>query len=139
MKKPSTRRTVRCDDLRQMLESRQAELNQQVQHRIGGLRASGSPEVHGQGEDADADVQLDIDMAMIQLRAETSRQIDAALQRIEAGEYGDCVSCGEEIPTKRLQALPFAIRCVKCAGTREHDAARSRQTRDLSAPASSEL
>jgi DnaK suppressor protein len=131
MKKPSTLRTARREDLRQMLESRQAELNEQVQHRIGGLRASGSAEVHGQGEDADADVQRDVDMAMIQLRAETSRQIDAALERIDAGEYGDCVSCGEEIPTKRLQALPFAIRCVKCAGTREHDAARSRKQRAM--------
>jgi RNA polymerase-binding transcription factor DksA len=114
-----------------MLTRRQAELNSQVQHRIGGLRASVSPEVHGQGEDSDADVQQDIELALIQVRAEASRQIDAALRRIDAGDYGDCASCGEEIPAKRLQALPFAIRCVKCAGAREDDTARSRlQTRE---------
>ena len=118
-----------------MLEARQAELHGQVQSRIGGLRALGTQEVHGLGEDSDADVQQDIDVAMIQLRAETSKQIDAALERIKAGEYGDCASCGEEIPTKRLQALPFAIRCVACAGAREYDDARSKRvTRDRVLP-----
>jgi DnaK suppressor protein len=117
-----------------MLENRQAELNGEVHSRIGGLRTLAAPEVHGQDEDSDADVQQDIDVAMIQLRAEMSRQIDAALQRIDAGGYGDCASCGKEIPAKRLQALPFAIRCIGCEGIREHEGARTRTaTRDRAA------
>jgi DnaK suppressor protein len=115
-----------------MLENRQAELNGEVHSRIGGLRTLAAPEVHGQDEDSDADVQQDIDVAMIQLRAEMSRQIDAALQRIDAGGYGDCASCGKEIPAKRLQALPFAIRCIGCEGVREHEGAR-KATRDRAA------
>jgi RNA polymerase-binding transcription factor DksA len=41
--------------------------------------------------------------------------IDAALARISNGEYGECVRCGEEIPTARLRAQPEAIDCVDCA------------------------
>ena len=42
-------------------------------------------------------------------------EIDRALGRIDGGSYGVCVSCGERIPVKRLQALPTADRCVSCA------------------------
>jgi DnaK suppressor protein len=41
-------------------------------------------------------------------------QIDAALERVEAGTYGTCARCGKEIPTERLEARPYAIYCVSC-------------------------
>jgi DnaK suppressor protein len=40
--------------------------------------------------------------------------IDAALSRIEEGEYGYCDNCGEAIHEKRLEALPWAQHCVDC-------------------------
>lgn len=43
------------------------------------------------------------------------RQIDAALERIEKGDYGICVHCGEPIPERRLEIIPHASRCAKCA------------------------
>jgi|SRR5438067_3202921 len=42
------------------------------------------------------------------------RQIQEALDRLQLGDYGSCLSCEEEIPPKRLQALPWAKYCVKC-------------------------
>ena len=43
------------------------------------------------------------------------RMIEAALDRIEAGEYGHCVRCGEAIPEERLDLLPFTPFCAACA------------------------
>ena len=40
--------------------------------------------------------------------------IDAALQRIKNGTYGDCTDCGVEISAARLHAAPEAPRCVPC-------------------------
>jgi DnaK suppressor protein len=40
--------------------------------------------------------------------------VDEALARIEDGTYGICVRCGEPIPPGRLEALPWAARCVDC-------------------------
>jgi DnaK suppressor protein len=37
-----------------------------------------------------------------------------ALRRIDAGTYGTCIDCGEDIPLIRLQARPEATRCVHC-------------------------
>src|SRR5579863_4303041 len=41
------------------------------------------------------------------------RQIDRALEKIEEGTYGICDLSGEEIPMKRLEALPYATMTVK--------------------------
>jgi len=45
------------------------------------------------------------------------RLIEEALDRIEAGDYGICLSCEEPIPAKRLTALPWAKYCVDCQQT----------------------
>jgi RNA polymerase-binding transcription factor DksA len=41
--------------------------------------------------------------------------IEFALERIEDGTYGECDECGLKIPKARLNALPYAPHCVKCA------------------------
>lgn len=45
--------------------------------------------------------------------------IDESLSRIEAGEYGDCVNCGEPVQEKRLEAVPWARYCLKCQDLQE--------------------
>ena len=48
-------------------------------------------------------------------RAGEVRRIDAALARLDSGEYGYCVECGEEIADRRLDVDPAAPRCSACA------------------------
>jgi DnaK suppressor protein len=43
------------------------------------------------------------------------RRIDAALERIDQGEFGYCVSCDEPIAAKRLEFDPTSPRCLGCA------------------------
>jgi RNA polymerase-binding protein DksA len=45
--------------------------------------------------------------------------IDAALKRIDAGTYGTCTNCGEQIAEERLEALPWATLCIGCQRDRE--------------------
>jgi DnaK suppressor protein len=40
--------------------------------------------------------------------------IDAALARIDDGTYGQCESCGRQISAERLEALPYATKCIDC-------------------------
>lgn len=44
------------------------------------------------------------------------RRIESALARIESGDYGCCVTCGEEIAPKRLELDPTTPTCIDCAG-----------------------
>lgn len=43
------------------------------------------------------------------------RAIEAALARLEAGEYGECVRCGEPIDPRRLALDPAVAQCMPCA------------------------
>ena len=45
--------------------------------------------------------------------------VDEALVRIEAGEYGECVHCGEPVQEKRLEAVPWARHCLRCQDLQE--------------------
>jgi DnaK suppressor protein len=42
-------------------------------------------------------------------------EVEGALRRIAAGDYGQCVACGEPIGTGRLDADPTSTRCIDCA------------------------
>ena len=41
-------------------------------------------------------------------------EVQRAIERIDTGTYGKCVECGQPIPEKRLEVLPWAARDVKC-------------------------
>ena len=47
--------------------------------------------------------------------------VESALERIESGEFGNCLECQGRIPKTRLSALPYTPYCVKCAGKIEKD------------------
>jgi len=49
----------------------------------------------------------------------TLEQIEAALQRIEDGNYGRCMECDTRIPAARLEAIAYATCCVQCAARQE--------------------
>ena len=42
-------------------------------------------------------------------------RINAALRRLDAGEYGSCAACGNPIQAKRLETFPYAEHCIDCA------------------------
>jgi DnaK suppressor protein len=43
------------------------------------------------------------------------QQLSNAITRIEAGSYGTCVGCGEDIAHERLKVQPAATKCIQCA------------------------
>ncbi|MDO8461784.1 MAG: RNA polymerase-binding protein DksA [Deltaproteobacteria bacterium] len=47
------------------------------------------------------------------------RKIEKALTKMEAGEYGVCETCGEEIGIKRLEARPVTDLCIRCKEEQE--------------------
>jgi RNA polymerase-binding transcription factor DksA len=49
------------------------------------------------------------------------------LVRLDAGKYGVCFECEDEISERRLRALPFAVRCQACEERREQEQGAARQ------------
>jgi len=54
-------------------------------------------------------------LSLMQNEEQTLDQIESALERIEDGTYGKCEECAARIPKARLNAIPYAAMCVKCA------------------------
>lgn len=58
-------------------------------------------------------------LSLMESEGGTLEKIEAALERLEEGTYGECEECGAKIPKTRLNALPYATMCVKCASEYE--------------------
>lgn len=71
---------------------------------------------------AEQAVELENSETMVALEEELSeqeREVERALARLEAGSYGTCTGCGEQIAEQRLQALPATALCIKCAAAKD--------------------
>ena len=69
------------------------------------------------GSQAAAASQVFAQQRDLALRERSERQlaeVDAAIDRIDAGTYGTCLNCGRPIPAGRLEALPWAAHCIDC-------------------------
>ncbi|MFQ6098973.1 MAG: TraR/DksA C4-type zinc finger protein, partial [Armatimonadota bacterium] len=66
------------------------------------------------GDAATETLERGTDMALERNVHEILEQLDHALEKVEAGTYGVCDSCGCEIPELRLKALPYATLCLDC-------------------------
>jgi DnaK suppressor protein len=127
--------TNRRAELGRLLEDRRRQTLQDVQSRIRDGRAGRSAEVGDIGDDSEAGTRDAMDFALLQSKAEALGRLDEALGRIDAGEYGHCLSCRVEISEQRLRALPFAVRCTTCQAQHEQDDERVRRpARRLEAP-----
>ena len=66
------------------------------------------------GDEATADTIIDIHNAVIGLQLQEISDLNAALDRIQAGVYGACIDCGSDIGFERLSAYPSAKRYTLC-------------------------
>ena len=97
------------------LERLRAEVTSALAHRDLARDADGATDGHHHPAEAATDADQRERELRDQLRwKEREARLKAALEAIDAGTYGICVDCGEEISEGRLRALPDAVRCVPC-------------------------
>ena len=98
-------------------QQRDALLTQLTTLRGGAVgRAQASTEHFAMLDDtpAAANSARDLEFALDAHDTAEIAAVDAALQRIADGSYGDCVDCGARITETRLRAAPEAARCIHC-------------------------
>jgi len=82
--------------------------------------------VHDRGDASVADLLVDLQLASIDRHIQEIRDIDAALMRIAAGNYGVCNACKSPIVIARLEVYPTAKRCQQCQVNHEYHHAGGR-------------
>ena len=119
------------EDLKEETEER-SRLGEEQQEAAGGLAdydqhpADVATATFERSKDLSIEEQLDAEIA----------DIDRALERIEAGSYGECEVCGEPIDDERLAARPAARYCIE--HQKESEAASGSRGYDISGPIESD-
>jgi RNA polymerase-binding protein DksA len=109
------------DALRERLEQKKEELTVRLERITENLRRGYHPDSKERAKELeDSEV---VDALGNEARAEI-RNISAALQRMEAGEYGICIECGTDIDHARINAHPYAKKCIDCARLEEERSGR---------------
>ena len=109
------------DALREQLENKKAELTLRLERITRNLRRGYHPDSKERAKELeDSEV---VDALGNEARTEL-RNISAALQRLDAGEYGICGECGTDIEVGRIRAHPYAKLCIDCARLEEERSGR---------------
>ena len=102
--------TATTTDYRARLLHRRAELMGHDLARLGAAEALAEP------LDQMVAIQLREEAArLLDIGARALREVDAAILLFDAGKYGWCCECGDEISERRLAARPESVLCVRCA------------------------
>ena len=104
---------INVNDFRRVLEVKKKEL-------LAGSSDREEILIENAAEDFDRlQQQMNREVAIRNLDRESKllKEVQAALNRIEEDTFGICLRCDEQIPEKRLKALPWAAYCVACQET----------------------
>lgn len=106
---------------RERLLERRAQLLHQVreQHEVAADQAESQADEGAALSTHPADAASDLAEAEISVTVgltlqEELHEIDLALERLDNGSYGICIDCGKPISRERLEAIPWALRCIAC-------------------------
>ena len=67
-----------------------------------------------EGDRANTSLARELDLGQKSRERALLTSVDAALKRINEGTFGECLNCGQEINSKRLEAIPWVRYCITC-------------------------
>lgn len=109
--------------IKQILEQRHQQLLEEIRDELARSGEQHYIDLAGRvtdpGDESVADMLADLDAAIVDRQINEVREIEATYKRIAAGDYGNCVDCGGDIPFTRLRVYPTAVRCVSCQAVHE--------------------
>ena len=114
--------------LKGMLEDRRREIHEKLRSLREAIPVA-AHDVRDAEEQSVDDFVQEVDLALMQMKSETLKKIDQAIQRLDNGSYGVCQECEQEIASARLRALPFAVLCRDCQAETESRVRHDREAK----------
>jgi DnaK suppressor protein len=124
-----TERNVQLKEIEQTLRSSLSGAEQEIEELDQQVRSFGeSGELaegldNHPGDDSDGIAEQERLLTIRNRLNERKSEIEYALTKIDKQEFGRCERCNREIPSERLEALPFARYCVDCQEVLDREAA----------------
>ncbi len=122
-----TKATPNHARVRTQLAARRDQLLAEWRTHMQEARKEAQPEPGG--DDTVLAEMRELDLSEADRDAGEIDAVNAALLRMDRGEYGQCVGCGAAVGAERLAIAPHAARCITCETRREHDAGGVRTAR----------
>jgi RNA polymerase-binding transcription factor DksA len=98
------------------VERDRSQLREEALQGTGGEASGGLSDIPIHPADLGSDAyEEELTLGLLENEEQLIGEINAALARMQRGEYGHCEACRRPIPEKRLRALPYARHCVPCA------------------------
>jgi DnaK suppressor protein len=105
----------RLEDEKERLEELIADYERELEvARLTESSSDRSPDP-GNAEASSMKLEYAKELSIEQNTADLLSKVNRALERVAAGTYGICESCGNSIPVERLDVLPYSTLCVECA------------------------
>jgi DnaK suppressor protein len=105
----------RLEEERERLEEQIADYERDLEEaRLTESSSDRSPDP-GNAEASSMKLEYAKELSIEQNTLDLLSKANRALERIDAGTYGICESCGKAIPIERLEVLPYSTLCVECA------------------------
>jgi len=96
--------------VKEILERKEAELARVLRNHDGIAIEKSADQM----DEIQYAVERDLAIRNVDRESALLRQVRAALRRIHDGSFGSCIECESAISPKRLAALPWASRCIRC-------------------------
>lgn len=104
----------KLETFKKRLEDRQRELRQNVSRAEQDGRAADLDTAQDIADRASSSYQKEFLFHQSSSERQTLQMVENALSRIREGTFGECISCGNEINPKRLEAVPWTRYCIDC-------------------------
>lgn len=112
-------RKTQMQHFRKILLAQKENLLEKVKNNSDMHRTDVSDEVRDTADFAADYYERELAMGLSETERNRLHEVEDALDSIENGEYGKCLSCGSHISPPRLEALPFAKLCIECKAKEE--------------------
>ncbi len=105
----------KLEAFKKRLEERQKELRQNVtRNELDGRNADVTDAAQDIADRASSSYQKEFLFHQSNNERQLLQMVEGALSRIREGTFGECISCGNEINPKRLEAVPWTRHCIEC-------------------------
>ncbi len=109
------------DELKQILLDRKQTIESNIEDSIDNISKLNNCDCNDELDFAEASSDSFTSGIIVNQQKQELKEIDEALKSIDAGTYGICEMCDEQIAIGRLKAKPFAKFCTDCREIHEHN------------------
>lgn len=103
------------DEMREIIREKIEETKEEIEQLEELTKPIKPDNAYGRLSRMDAINNKTINDAALRKQKNQLQKLERALDRIDEGNYGICLKCGDDIPAGRLKFMPWTTKCVNCA------------------------